>query len=462
MISRPGRCEGASIHLREKLLLSIAILAAFAPKLVDTAELWVDRNSLGGSCSDSRTRNEITKSTPWCTLSALRDILLPGDVVRVREGIYTEVSNGCGLCWGKAVLQVVVSGTAQQPIKIMAQPGESVVLSGDGGAEYGILIHGETIPPRHIVIDGFEVTGQSEACVLVWKTSDVVVRNLDVWNCSDQGMEFHYTNRVTIEYCDIHDNHLGGWTSAINLKFCKDENIVRGNRIWANTDEDPNETEGHGIIMDTCLAEGGALIESNVIWDNEGYCINIYDSDGGTLRNNTCWKNGAGRFQTGEVAIVGNDAAVHNNILVSRDGAPALLFREYVPPSVDFSTITSDYNIVWSPDHDQVMWWPQWNQGTLADHQAGNPHGWDEHSLQINPEFHDPAGGRFVLTRNSPALDSGTDLFSSVVDANGFVRPLDSDGNGLAQVDRGAFEYAGIFREDFEGGGSLGWSLIVP
>ena len=40
---------------------------------------------------------------------------------------------------------------------------------------------------------------------------------------------------------------------------------------------------------------GGAVIENNVIWDNEGWCMAIYHSDGATIRNNTCWQNGLGR-----------------------------------------------------------------------------------------------------------------------------------------------------------------------
>ena len=150
--------------------------------------------------------------------------------------------------------------------------------------------------------------------------------------CAGGAIELHRSARVTVEDCRVHHNPLGGWTSAIDLYLCEDGNVVRGNFVWANTDTDPRESEGHGLTMDYCEELGGALIESNVIWDNEGWCMAIYHSDGATIRNNTCWQNGLGRPGTGELSLLGEDAAIHNNILVSRDGATALNIRDTSPP----------------------------------------------------------------------------------------------------------------------------------
>jgi hypothetical protein len=188
-------------------------------------------------------------------------------------------------------------------------------------------------------------------------------------------------------------------------------------------------------------------------------------SDGATIRNNTCWQNGLGRAGTGEVSLLGEDAAIHNNILVSRDGAKALNIRDTDPPSLDLSTISSDFNIAWSPTHQDVVGWPQWNIGSLAEYQAANSQGWDALSLQLDPLLVNPGAVDFALQAASAAVDSGDDGHAPATDVAGVVRPLDGDGDGLAVVDRGAFELvpaAMIFADGFETRDTDRWSAASP
>jgi parallel beta-helix repeat protein len=300
--------------------------------------------------------------------------------------------------------------------------------------------------------------------VAVKDTSDVVLDDLEVTACAGGAIELHRSARVTVEGSWVHHNPLGGWTSAIDLYLCEDGNVVRGNYVWANTDTDWRKSEGHGLTMDYCEELGGAVIENNVIWDNEGWCMAIYHSDGATIRNNTCWQNGLGRTGTGELSLLGGDTTMHNNILVSRDGAVALNIRDTSPPSFDLSTITSDFNIVWSPYHEDVVGWPLWNVGTLAEYQAANPQGWDPASLQLDPMLIDPSALDFALQPASAAVDSGDNAHAAATDVNGVTRPLDGDGDGLAVVDRGAYEYvpaAMIFADGFESGDTGQWSGVT-
>ncbi len=333
---------------------AIALVAATAAPIASATDLWVDRNQIGGICDDGRSRAQVTKSTPWCTLEAACNKVLPADVVRVREGEYSKIHSAHPLSWSSAVLQVVVSGTPEAPIKFMAEPGERVVISGRDGAIYGILITEQSgMVPRFIEIEGFVIREIPDVAVLVGDTTDVVLRNLEVTACPWAAIGTKNSGRITIEGCHVHDNPLGGWTSAITLHECLDGNIIRGNRVWANTDEDSLESEGHGVILDYCGAGGGALIENNVIWDNEGWCINVFYSDGAVIRNNTCWQNSRNRFDgTGEVSIRGLRAEIHNNILVSRNGVPAL--QIYDSPG-DMTSIASDFNILWSQSDKSVV-----------------------------------------------------------------------------------------------------------
>jgi parallel beta-helix repeat protein len=436
------------------------------PVAAGAADLWVDRNELGGACDDGRPRVQVSETTPWCTLSAAGSGVLPGDVVHVRAGDYTEIHT-CGVCNDNSVLQVVVSGTAAEHIRFEAEPGELVRITGAGGALHGVQVietYDGSVVPRFIDIAGFEIRGFPNNCVAVKDTSDVLLSDLEVTACAGGAVELHRSARVTVEGCRVHHNPLGGWTSAIDLYLCEDGNVVRGNFVWANTDTDPRESEGHGLTMDYCEELGGAVIENNVIWNNEGWCMAIYHSDGATIRNNTCWQNGLGRADTGELSLLGEDAEIHNNILVSRDGAKALNIRDTSPPSLNLATISSDFNIVWSPYHQNVVGWPLWNIGTLADYQAANPQGWDPASLQLDPMLVDPAALDFALQSASPAVDSGDQTHAAAIDVIGVTRPVDGDGDGFAEVDRGAYEHVPdemIFADGFESGDTDRWSAAT-
>jgi len=443
-----------------------AVIASMS-LVAGAADLWVDRNSLGGGCDDARDRAQVSETTPWCTLGTAGNAVLPGDIVHVRAGDYTEIQS-CGVCNDNSVLQVVVSGAAAERIRFEAEPGELVRITGAGGAFHGVQIietYDGSVVPRFIEVVGFEVRDFPGNCIAVKDTSDVLLSGLEVTACAGGAVELHRSARVTVNGCRVHHNPLGGWTSAIDLYLCEDGNVVRGNFVWANTDTDPRESEGHGLTMDYCEGLGGAVIENNVIWDNEGWCMAIYHSDGATIRNNICWQNGLGRADTGELSLLGEDAALHNNILVSRDGAKALNIRDTSPQSLDLSTISSDFNIVWSPYHQNVVGWPLWNVGTLADYQAANPQGWDGASFQLDPMLVDPAAMGFQPQPASPAVDSGDGTHASAIDVTGVVRPVDGDGDGVTEVDRGAYEVvpaATIFADDFESGDTGAWAATVP
>ena len=457
--SQTARSVGRCVWIGA-VIVSIPLAAA-------AADLWVDRNSLGGACDDARTRVQVSQMTPWCTLGTAGSAVLPGDVVHVRAGDYTE-THTCGVCNDNSVLQVVVSGTAAEHIRFEADSGELVRITGADGATHGVQIietYDGSVVPRFVEVVGFEVRDFSGNCLAVKETSDVVLSDLEVTQCAGGAVEIHRSARVTVKGCQVHHNPLGGWTSAIDLYLCEDGNVVRGNFVWANTDTDPRNSEGHGLTMDYCEGLGGAVIENNVIWDNEGWCMAIYHSDGATIRNNTCWQNGLGRAGTGEVSLLGEDAAVHNNILVSRDGAAALNIRDLSPPALDLSTISSDFNIVWSPYHEDVVGWPLWNVGTLAEYQADNSQGWDPASLQLDPLLVDPLALDFALQRASAAVDSGDDAHAAALDVTGVNRPLDGDGDGFAVADRGAYEYVlapALFADGFESGDTDSWSVASP
>ena len=407
-------------------------------------ELWVDIQSLGGTCSDDLTREQVSSSQPWCTLGITGDKVQPGDTVYVRAGEYTQAQR-CPGCDLESVLQVINSGRSDAWIRYVAAPNEQVHITGASGAEYGVVVRktaeGDHLP-RFITIEGFTISDFALNCVTVRKTSDVILRNLDVSNCRNGALEILESASVTIEQSKIHDNPLGGYTSAIDLWRCGQNNVVRGNQIWNNSDTDSRETEGHGIIMDLCNDGGSLLIENNVIWHNEGWCIAIFSSDNTLIRNNVCWQNGDERVSSGEVSVLGRNHGVYNNILVPRPDQLALHLREKEPDFVGhLDTLRENGNILWSPTHERVVAWSYHTIRNVADYKVQNGYGWGVDTLQVDPLFVDPAAGDFRLQAGSPAIDSADGSSVADVDLLGHQRPADGNGDGAAVADRGAYEY---------------------
>jgi hypothetical protein len=411
-------------HLNFLVLLAFLCVGLSA---AEAKELWVDTLSLGGGCSDARTREEVGATTPWCSLDPAGDQAIAGDVVTVRKGTYSKVQN-CRSCNDNSVLQVVNSGTSTAWIRFRAFPEEKVVISGGGGAYHGIQIirtyDGRV--PSYVSVQGFEVNGFQGNCIYVRQTADVTLAGLDIRGCSRGAVELHETARVTLEDSRIHDNGLTGWTSAVDLYLCRQGNVVRRNRIWANTDLDSRESEGHGVIMDYCENNGSAIIESNAIWQNEGWCITTVHSNNGVIRNNTCWMNGKGRSTTGEISIRdGTNHSVHNNILKPRSGRLAINVKSGTQALAEYNLANGDW-VLGRPDYLDF--------------------------INEDPMLVDPDAGDFHLKAGSPAIDSGDNSNAASTDADGNARPQDGSGLGYAMVDLGAYEYV----QNGTGGGSTG------
>jgi parallel beta-helix repeat protein len=321
----------------------------------------------------------------------------------------------------------------------VAEPGETVILEGTSSASIGVrIVSFSGVYPSFNEVSGFQIRKYSKDCVSYDSVPDIRLVGLDITQCGRQSAVLHRAQRVTLEQSRIHDSNTDGWTSAIDLYLCKDGNIIRGNTVWNNSDQPAGQpdSEGHGLIMDYCGTQGGALIENNVFYNNEGWCMVILNSDGATIRNNVCYHNGIRQDGSGEISTAGNYLKIHNNILVPRNGQLALNLRFARSGFVaDTATIAENNNLLFVAAGATSVAWGG-SAGTLSRYQSQNPRGWGNRSLIGNPTFVAESQFDFHLLSGSVAIDKGDSANAPLTDFDGNARP-----EGTA-MDIGAFEFA--------------------
>jgi hypothetical protein len=136
-------------------------------------------------------RAETYQVGPGKTYASLNDVqalLAPGDVVEV-DGDATYPGNIHFRNHGQPDAPVIIRGIPRN--------GRRPVLS--GGDEWTVVLHG-----NHYVLDGFEITGGPDYCV-VHKAHDITIRNTLVRDCPNHGIlgTDEESGSLTIEHCEI-------------------------------------------------------------------------------------------------------------------------------------------------------------------------------------------------------------------------------------------------------------------
>lgn len=147
----------------------------------------------------------------YASLNDVQDLIAPGDVVEV-DGDATYPGN----------IHFRNHGQPDAPVTIRGIPrnGRRPVLS--GGDEWTVVLHG-----NHYVLDGFEITGGPEYCV-VHKAHDVTIRNTLVRDCPNHGIlgTDEESGSLTIEHCEI--TRCGSGDRRHQLYIATDETMHPG------------------------------------------------------------------------------------------------------------------------------------------------------------------------------------------------------------------------------------------
>jgi hypothetical protein len=400
---------------------------------VSSADYFVDRGSVGGSCSDARSPAQVSISAPWCSMERAVAAAPSGSVVAVRSGSYPRlVVSGSRQRTSKVTLaswrseRVQVAGLHVKESALLRLQGlwitDSVEL-GDGSQ--GIEVVGNDLTPHGVRlqdVDGVLIeanrihdlapgTTDGRCGCAVWGQAwgtkavrNVTVRGNEMVDLASDGVHFGNGRNIVIEHNTITSALQSGDGAHVDaIQIMRAEPLViRGNRI---------QDVQHGIMF-TDLASRAPVIENNVLAQVRAYAINAGDIPDARIVNNTFWGNRYGS------AIIRDDprdderpsGVVFKNNLVDSQRTGRAVFAEY-----DYNLIADGYNM------------------------------FGAHDRKGSATFVNPAAGDFRLAAGSLGIDAGTSAGTPATDRSGNGRRDDpgaanSGGGSPNYYDQGAHE----------------------
>jgi len=198
--------------------------------------------------------------------------------------------------------------------------------------------------------------------------------------------------------------------------------------------------------------ESNPTIANNVITGNSssraGGGICCYYKSNPTITDNTITGNSA-RSGKGGGGIYCNlsSPTITNNVITGNSAryGGGIYFKHSVSPTITNNTITGNSAVhdgggifcyVSSPT---ITYNDVWGNASQDYYRCGPGTG----CISADPLFVDPAAGDYHLQSGSPCIDAGDNNAPGLqeFDLDGKPRILDGDGDGIAVVDMGAFEY---------------------
>jgi hypothetical protein len=447
------------------------------PPLGTGPVLYVDQNSIGGACSDSRKPVQVTISTPWCTLTQAAASAPSGSIVLVRAGNYpftamhsigsrSDYVSFMPFGFGTSLPETVtISGISTQNTSFLRFMGFHLVGSDTSQYVAGIQIY---IGSQYIQFIDNDVTGEG---VQLQTASHVLLQGNYLHNitrnCSltapDGGGMFLTGGSAPNPPAD--DLQVLGNTiqdtpqDAINLVHNLTNVVVDGNNV--STTLTPQCGDHTDLVQIEGDAKGPYTLTNNVFHDGVQFILR--NATGLTIENNLMI-----RVQQWMQLVADPGARVINNTWWDGNNCPdgihnctagSLLIRDYAPgsswtqPPFNYTnhmtgTIiennimrimendtanpvpTSDYH----EDYD-LIYGPKQNNSGVEGRRTG-----------FRPAyFVDAADGNFAPAGDSSAIDSGNPTVAPSYDLYGHRRRADPRvrhvGSGASSyVDRGAVE----------------------
>ncbi|MGL4177273.1 MAG: right-handed parallel beta-helix repeat-containing protein [Dermatophilaceae bacterium] len=291
----------------------------------------------GDDAADGR-----SEGSAFRTLQRAADLTLPGDTVWVMNGTYTRDGKNTD------ILSITRSGQADNYIQYRAYPDHTPLI------KLNFNYAGIQISAAYIVVEGLKVQGYNADIDPAEATrrallpeaqvdealydSDfqgngifafprdgrtphhLIIRDNEVYDCPGTGIAANGSDYVRVEDNVVHHNNwYSPWANS-GISFYQSRDIdqytgakffVRNNETHSNENKvpfwfsstDPAQrviTDGNGIIVDDSRGSqtpgstpyrGGFYIQDNLVHNNGGRGINIYESDNVEIRQNGTYYN---------------------------------------------------------------------------------------------------------------------------------------------------------------------------
>ena len=346
--------------LRALILLSLSI---FAPILASAATYYT---APSGSNS-----NPGTQAAPFATLKKAHDVAVAGDTIFMRGGTYNLAVGGQN--------KLTKSGGSGNRIKVFNYPGEVPILDGSSATDKALVpIYMQGASWWHI--KGLEIkSGPHCGIYMVGASSNNIVEQNNIHHNgrlhtvgSGIGHWGSGSNNLFLNN-DLHHNRdtTNGNADGLSLVTTGTGNVVRGNRVWRNSDDgidlwnsvpvtvennwvweqgyndalQPTGGNGNGFKLGGSAAgDGGHMIKNNLSWRN---LSRGFDDNGANVAmfvyNNTAYENGRPDFRFGEaVANVLKNNVAFGQKGVSLNGSVKQSFNSWnLPVTVNNSDFAS-------------------------------------------------------------------------------------------------------------------------
>lgn len=426
-----------------------------------------------------------SSETAFRTLQKAADLVQPGDVVLVGNGIYTNSDKGNG----SAVLNITRSGTAAAWITWKARPGHHPEIRPVGWA--GIQISGS-----YTILDGLSVIGNNDSIVLLRAQEDgkkptpdpyfntngiffngrgkkpdekphhLIIRHCVVGKCAGGGIVGIEMDYFTVEDCKVFDNAWfmryggSGITTLHNWAFDDAPGyhiVIQRNFVWNNKTLVPwvnigKLSDGNGILLDVTDQEAQGATNPNadaVVKPAASQTAVSATSDAATtptpekpkrpdwngralIANNVSVYNGGSgihTFRTKHVDIINNTTYWNGGIVGYQELFPnrsedVVILNNIIVPRPGGAVTSNNRNTGIRWDYNV---YPTEQTVFVGSNDIVADPGFIDSQL-------DPLKGNFRLAKNSCALNSGINDVPLSNDITGKARPKN------VGRDRGAFE----------------------
>src|SRR5436190_5472082 len=323
---------------------------------------------------------------PFRTVQQAAGVVNPGDVVIVRNGVYTGDGN--------AVLSIGRGGSAGNLVVFKSQNKWGAVLDGQNNYSAKVI----EIGTNYVRVEGFEVKGSNHYGVdPSTSTHDIeIVGN----NIHDVG-RYCESSGIGLSAIDAYSSNLlidGNWVHDIGRLGAGENGCQPGNDYWMNHDHGVYNGQGTNVII-----RNNVFYNITRVWAIQRYGSSV---DQLYIVNNTFAFPNPNRDGQIILAATTTNLYIQNNIF-------------YQPgQNVGISGTSSGAHI----DHNL-------STGTVGGGGIGS------NIENTDPQFVNPTALDFRLQAGSPAIDAGVTLANVSSDFLGVSRPQG------AAYDIGAFEF---------------------